>query len=355
MSKVLKGAIDCDVHPSVPGIQALLPYLDDYWRDIVEVRGMEGFESRAYPPLVPASARSDWRRGAIGAAETVEALCEDVLDRWSLDGAVLNCLYGVQQIHDERLAAALCKAVNDWLAEHWLDREPRLAASIVVPPQNPDLAAEEIERHADDRRFVQVLMPAMHDLPYGRRYWWPIYRAAVRHDLPIGLHIGSAYRQPVTAVGWPSFHVEDYVDQTQGMQAQLASLISHGVFVEFPELKVVLIESGVSWLPAFCWRFGKFWRGLRMEVPWVDRAPMDIVRDHVRLTLQPLDAPEDPDLLERLFEQLGSDKMLLFSSDYPHWRFDGDDALPKGLPTSTLDRMLAENPKETYIRLGGTS
>jgi predicted TIM-barrel fold metal-dependent hydrolase len=355
MDDRLKGAIDCDVHPSVPGLQALTPYLDDYWQESVEVRGMEGFESRAYPPLVPASARPDWRRGAIHAAETVDMLREDVLDRWSLGGAILNCLYGVQQIHDEHLAAALCRAVNDWLLEHWLEQDERLAASIVVPPQNPDLAVEEIERRAADRRFVQVLMPAMHDLPYGRRYWWPIYRAAARYGLPIGLHIGSAYRQATTAVGWPEFHVEDYVDQTQGLQAQLASLISHGVFVEFPELKVVLIESGVSWLPAFCWRFGKFWRGLRMEVPWVDRAPIEIVRDHVRLTLQPLDAPDDPDLLDRLFEQLGSDEMLLFSSDYPHWHFDGDEAIPKALSASIVDRMLAINPRETYIRLGGPS
>ena len=353
MSDRLKGAVDCDVHPSVPGIDALLPYLDDYWRDMVEVRGMEGFESRAYPPLVLSSARPDWRRGAIRAAETVDTLREDLLDRWGLDGAILNCLYGVQQIHDERLAAALCKAVNDWLVEHWLDKDQRLAASIVVPLQNPDLAVKEIERRAADRRFVQVLMPAMHDLPYGRRYYWPIYAAATRHGLPVGLHLGSAYRQAITAVGWPEYHVEDYVDQTQGMQAQLASLISHGVFTAHPDLKVVLIESGVTWLPAFMWRFGKFWRGLRMEVPWVGQAPATVIQDHVRLTLQPLDAPPNGDIVEKIIEQLGSDKMLLFSSDYPHHHFDGDEALPKGLPISTLDRLLAANPKETYSRLGG--
>ena len=30
------GAIDCDIHPTVPDIKALLPYLDEYWRDSVE-------------------------------------------------------------------------------------------------------------------------------------------------------------------------------------------------------------------------------------------------------------------------------------------------------------------------------
>ena len=27
------GAIDCDIHPGVPDIKALLPYMNDYWRD----------------------------------------------------------------------------------------------------------------------------------------------------------------------------------------------------------------------------------------------------------------------------------------------------------------------------------
>jgi predicted TIM-barrel fold metal-dependent hydrolase len=304
---------------------------------------------------LPSSVRADWRHGAIKGAETVEAVRGDLLDRWGLGGAILNCLYGVQQVHDERLAAALCSAGNDWLVEEWLERDGRLFASVVVPPQNPELAVEEILRRAEDRRFVQVLLPSMHDLPYGRRYWWPIYRAAVAHGMPVGLHLGSAYRQPVTAVGWPTFHVEDYVDQTQGMQAQLASLISHGVSVEFPELKVVLIESGVSWLPAFCWRFGKFWRGVRVEVPWVDRAPIEIVREHVRLTLQPLDAPGEPAVVGKLMEQLGSEEMLLFSSDYPHAHFEGDEALPAGLEDGYLERCLAANAKATYIRMGGGS
>ena len=355
MTARLEGAIDCDVHPSVPALSALLPYLDDYWRDMIEVRGIEGFESRAYPPLVPASARPDWKGDQLRAAESVDQVKAQLLDRWRLGGAILNCVYGVQQVNDEGLEAALCTAVNDWLAKEWLDREPRLAASIVIPMQNPARALEEIERRLDDRRFVQILMPGMHDLPYGRTYWWPIYELAARHGLPIGLHLGGAYRRAITATGWPSYHVEDYVDQTQGMQAQLASLVSRGAFAKFPELKVVLIESGVSWLPAFCWRFSKFWRGLRIEVPWVDRAPIEIIREHVRLTLQPFDAPPSADAVARLCEHLGSEDMLLFSSDYPHWHFEGDDVLPAGLPDATVGRLLARNPIDTYPRIGGTA
>lgn len=349
--KRLAGAIDCDVHPSVPSIAALVPYLDDYWRDMVDVRGIEGFATRAYPVNIEASARKDWRRSKLRAAEAVKDVQADLLDRWDLGGAVLNCLYGVQQINDERLAAAMCAAVNDWIAAEWLDCDERLFASIVVPLQNPELAVAEIERLAHDKRFVQVLMPGMHDMPYGRRYWWPIYRAACRHELAVGMHLGSAYRQAITAVGWANYHVEDYVDQTQGLQAQLASLISHGTFVEFPELKIVLLESGVSWLPAFGWRFSKFWRGVRIEVPWVEKPPIEILRDHVRLTLQPFDAPPSPEDVARLMDHLGSNEMLLFSSDYPHWHFDGDEVLPPSMPENTIESLLIANPKATYPRL----
>jgi predicted TIM-barrel fold metal-dependent hydrolase len=90
-------------------------------------------------------------------------------------------------------------------------------------------------------------------------------------------------------------------------------------------------------------------------VPWVDRAPVEIIREHVRLTLQPLDAPPSAEAVARLCEHLGSDEMLLFSSDYPHWHFDGDDALPAGLPDQTVARLLARNPQETYTRIGGTA
>src|SRR5918995_3234193 len=95
MTARLEGAIDCDVHPSVPALSALLPYLDDYWRDMIEVRGIEGFESRAYPPLVPASARPDWKGDQIRAAESVDKVQAQLLERWHLGGAILHCVYGV--------------------------------------------------------------------------------------------------------------------------------------------------------------------------------------------------------------------------------------------------------------------
>ena len=111
----------------------------------------------------------------------------------------------MQATFSEDLGAAMARAVNDWIAREWLDRDPRLRASIVVPQQNAELAVEEIERCAADQRFVQVLLLVSGELPLGRRQNWPIYAAAERHGLPIGIHAGSTYRHPNTPVGWPSY------------------------------------------------------------------------------------------------------------------------------------------------------
>jgi predicted TIM-barrel fold metal-dependent hydrolase len=219
--------------------------------------------------------------------------------------------------------------------------------------QSTEYAVDEIERCASDMRFVQVLVLAMQEVPLGRRQFWPIYQACERHNLPLGIHAGSAYRNPVTSLGWPTWYIEDYAAQSQGFQSQVASLITEGVFAKHPKLKVVLLESGVTWLPGFLWRFGKFWRGLRTEVPWVDRAPWEIVRDHFRLTMQPFDAPDSREAVERAIEHLRSDDILLYASDYPHWQFDGDAVVPDGFSPALRRKIAIDNPLATYPRLNG--
>jgi predicted TIM-barrel fold metal-dependent hydrolase len=71
----------------------------------------------------------------------------------------------------------------------------------------------------------------------------------------------------------------------------------------------------------------------------------------VRLTITPFDAPEDPDVVERMVDQLRSDDILLYASDYPHWQFDGDDAIPAGVPEGLRRKILVDNPLATYARL----
>jgi len=117
----------------------------------------------------------------------------------------------------------------------------------------------------------------------------------------------------------------------------------------------VLSGCGIGWVPNFLSRGVKMWRAMRKEIPWVDRSPAAIFRDNIRLTIQPADAPPDPDDLAVLLEMIGSDDVLLFSTDWPHWRFEGTDALPPGLPDRLLPRVLRENALDTYPRLKETA
>jgi predicted TIM-barrel fold metal-dependent hydrolase len=348
------GAIDCDLHPAMPSAPALLPYLDDYWREQLTSRHIDkySFVLTSYPPGSPLSARPDWRLASGAPAGDLDAIRRQALDPFGTRLAICNTLHGGVALFNEDMAAALCRAVNDWTRKELLDPEPRLRASIVVPLHNPAAAVAEIERVAADRRFVQVLLFAMGEMLLGRRIYWPVYAAAERLGLAVGIHAGSTYHHAPTAAGWPSFRVEDYVAQSAAFDAQLMSLLAEGVLQKFPRLKFVLLESGWTWLPHLMWRANKTWRGVRPEVPWIDRPPADIIRDRVRVSLQPVDAPAgDAAALSEIIAHLGGDRMLVFSTDFPHWHFDGEDVLPDGLPADSLRRIAIDNALDTYPRL----
>ena len=147
----------------------------------------DGFRARAGPPQpephqLPAErpavlpARLDAGRRDEGGS-SLATMQEHVLDRYKPRFGILNCLYGAQVFHSEDMAAAFCRATNDWIRDEWLGRDPRLRASIVIPAHNTELAVAEIERRADEFRFVQVLMLVSGEVTLGRRQLWPIYQA----------------------------------------------------------------------------------------------------------------------------------------------------------------------------------
>ncbi len=97
------------------------------------------------------------------------------------------------------------------------------------------------------------------------------------------------------------------------------------------------------------WRIDKEWKGLRHNTPWGKRPPSDYMREHIRLTTQPLDAPPEGEALRQIIEQLDSEEMLLLASDYPHWHYDAPvEALPVQLEESLLKKILVENARAWY-------
>jgi len=341
--------VDADVHVAVPGIAALYPYLPDHWRDYLVESGVRTLEVNTYPRGCNLSARPEARPDdpSLPPGSTLEQLRTQLLEPWNVQAAIIHCDYGVHLLHNEDLAVAMARALNDWLADEWLSRDPRLHGSMTVCADRPEPAVAEIERLAGRPEFVQLALPVRSPQPYGKRLYWPIYEAAERHGLVVAIYAGGGSGNPITAVGWPSLYLEDYVSFTQAFQAQLLSLVAEGVFLKYPKLNVVFIESGFTWIPSTMWRLDKNWRGLRREVPWLDRLPSETIRERLRVTIQPLNAPAQT--LDRVLDHLGGEAMLLFSTDYPHWQFDEPaDAWPQALEAASLDRVLRETAIATY-------
>jgi hypothetical protein len=343
------GVIDTDIHVNVPKIDVLRPYMDAHWREYTSQSAFRGPPDTAYPKGYPTSAAPGTTPPGGGpAGSDLDTLRAQVLDAWNVEIGIANCAYSIESIHNPDSAAAMASAVNDWLIAEWLDKEPRLRASIVVPSQIPELAAREIERVGSHPGFVQVFLPVRSQHPYGSRLFHPIWSAAEKHDLVVGIQFGGAPGNPPTPSGWPSYYFEEYVGMAQVCQSQVMSIITEGVFDRFPKTRVVIAECGWGWVPSWMWRMDKEWKGLKRETPWVRQQPSDYMRQHMRWTLQPVDPPGPVEFLQ-MVEEMGSEELLMFSTDYPHWHFDSpSEALSSDLPEELRRKIMSENARAFY-------
>src|SRR5688572_14058697 len=151
--------IDCDVHCNVPSVRALFPYLSEYWRETIEQTGFNGATDNYYPGGAALSTQPGSLPESGPAGSSLELLRSQALDAQDVEYAILNCAYAVDGIKNPYGAAAIASAVNDWLIAEWLDKEPRLRASMVIPTHYPDLAVKEIDRVGNHPGFVQVFLP----------------------------------------------------------------------------------------------------------------------------------------------------------------------------------------------------
>lgn len=210
-----------------------------------------------------------------------------------------------------------------------MDLQPRGAISAVLLGQKTakvalDGVASDWQRtlkRAGDWRFCQIQLGSKTSEPLGRRKYWPIFEAALKHGFSIGLHIGGTQSSAPSPSGWPQFYIEDHQMLTHSMMNQATSLILEGVFDRFPELKIVLIEGGFGWVPTLGWRLDAHWSKMRDEVPDLQRKPSEYLKTNLWYATQPVEEPEHPDDLRKVFEWIGWDRMV-YSSDYPHWDFD---------------------------------
>jgi uncharacterized protein len=343
--------VDTDIHPGVVG-ERMLELLPEPWR----TRYAGGNRS--------AGTQGYWNPGGVNRGDAVledgsrievdpQALSQHLLDEYAIDYGILNpgnsLHFGLSPEAD--YAAAMIAAVNDIMVEDWLTSDSRYRTSLVVYPNDPELAVREIHRLGGHPGVAQVLMPSAARIPYGQRFFHPIYAAAAEYDLPIAIHPGTegvGMSGAPMAVGYPSSYLEWHTDLVQSYIGHLVSMVVEGVFIKFPTLKFVLVEGGVSWLPPILWRFDKNWKALRMTAPWLTRPPSEFIHEHVLLTTQPIEEPDNPAHLEAMLGMFDAERMLMFSSDYPHWDGDTPDFAARFIPPAIRRQVMGENAARLY-------
>src|SRR5581483_8527290 len=161
---------------------------------------------------------------------------------------------------------------------------------------DPEQGAAEIRRAGADPRFVSALLH-FHPFnrPLGHPIYEPIFAAAAELDLPIYLHVngGEHYAGSGPMIGGGSsinYRFEVFMAIAQPTATHLTSMVVHGVFERFPELRVLVAEDGLAWFPAFAARLDSLADVMRRESRWVRRLPSEYLRVHLFLTTQPSEA-----------------------------------------------------------------
>lgn len=356
-----EGLIDANVHHgSLDVAGALGPHLSKTYRERVSdygfplghgpfasnggVRGWrEDVLTEPVPPRQPPGGAIAWDPADAG---------RYLFERCGADVAVLTggAMNGVQGMPDLDYGSALCRAFNDWTRESWLASDPRYRFAMSICTQDVEGAVREIDRIGDDGRVCGVLMPTGSARPFGHRTFEPIFEALGRHHLPMLLHRGGdgagVFGDLTTGAGTPSHFAEMVVAQPAYYEVHLESLVFEAVFERHPELKVVLLGSGFSWVPSYLWRMDLDWRGMRWHTPWVRRPPSEYVLEHVRFGCGPFaEAAAGPDLA-RTLDWISADRTLVFASGYPQWDADEVGDVMATIPHGIRESVFAGNARD---------
>jgi predicted TIM-barrel fold metal-dependent hydrolase len=332
--------------------------MSEGWRDYVMGPGREGDIALVIDQGIPnphgVYREDEFPEQGGMPGSSVDLVIDHLLDGQSVTRGVLTHSSGLflGNMPNPHFAAEIARAANRWTEAEWLSRDTRLYGSIMVGNQLPDVAAEEIRRYADNPRFVQVLM-ANNGLtkPFGHPTMDPIHRAAAETGMPIALHSFSAggIAPSPSGNGFPNYYIEYHALGCQNLMTHLVSFLVHGVFDRYPDLRLFLVEGGIAWVPAIYWRLRELYEdGACADIPGLGAAPHELLLDRVRSTTQPIETPQAPATLTDMLEEVGGDRFLAFSTDYPHWDADDPTFVSDLLPASWHPSVFYRNACDLY-------
>jgi predicted TIM-barrel fold metal-dependent hydrolase len=258
------------------------------------------------------------------------------------------------KFHDHALALAAMRAYNSWLIEDWTAAYPeRFIPSQVTWLLDADTAADEIRRNSA-RGFHAVSftenpeplgLPSLHS-----GYWDPFFRACAETNTVINLHVGSSGMTLQPSSDSP-LEVMPALFTVSAVAAAVDWVYSK-VPVRFPDIKIVLSESGIGWVPMLLDRFDY------LASEWVPEGPSDTWKGIAETPRETFlrnfwfSAYYDPSALRHL-DEIGVDNVM-FESDYPH----ADSSWPdtqlslveqfRDLDEETIDRITYKNACALY-------
>lgn len=241
------------------------------------------------------------------------------------DGVEAQVIYGPvtsMHIEDPQLAEACYRAYNEWKAEFCSVAPDRLIGVAMLPTEDPQAAAREVYRLAEQGILKQAnlqvvnVKPRLHDPA-----WEPVWNAFEETGLIMSWHVfvllpvpgeapeaGKAASVFTTTKMFVSQFLDPFVD-----------LFAWGILERHPKLRIVMAESGAGWLPWVVqeldhrhwrlWETREFWQDKGIEL--YGTKPSELFKRQVYVTFQ-----EDYPAM-KLLEFFGEDK-LLWASDYPH-------------------------------------
>jgi predicted TIM-barrel fold metal-dependent hydrolase len=208
-----------------------------------------------YDEVVPGAYQRDARLDDMDANHTDVSLCFPNVPRFCgqifLEGA------------DKDLALLGVQAYNDWMIDEWCgsERPARLVPLTIVPLWDPALAAAEVERCAAkgahaitfSENLVALGLPSIFS-----SHWDPLFAACDATDTVINLHVGSSSTLLMSAPDAPPAMALAFLFVNAEMA--FSDWLFSGVLEEFPNLRLVLSESQVGWMPFVMQRMDNSWK-----------------------------------------------------------------------------------------------
>lgn len=289
---------------------------------------------------------------------TTTALRLADMDRDGVDATVMYGPIVPLLVPDPELRRVCYHAYNDWLAEFCATAPQRLIGVGLIPIDDAKAAADEVRYLKAIGLRTCMFLAARVETPLWDDFWEPLWEAGAETGIAIGFHLSGGHRTVVMS-GPKATHpgnmgVRVSCSQMQ-MDEALAAVIFSGALERHPELKIVLAETGIGWLPYMLERMDdsyqkfvdapEYWRkhgGLAITM-----APSAYFRRQIWATFQ-----SDRAGL-RLLDAIGEDRVM-WASDYPHadstWP-DSQQAIEadfQGVPAAARRRVLCENARALY-------